>query len=141
MKETENEKFLGRRYALRNCENPNCEYDIHYSPHDRRQKFCSAQCRINYYNDKRSEENRTIFIDIKNLKKMDYVLHKIYIRHVEKDFCTVRKEIFYHEGVDIMLLVKEWQNKKTGEKVKVYFRYGIELSAENKDFFIIHKLK
>ncbi len=141
MKNIENEPFSSRRYAERNCENPACVYNGYFQPHDRRQKFCCTQCRVNYYNDKRSEENRTVFLDVKNLKNMDRILHRIYTKYVEKGFCTVRKEIFHYEGVDVMLLVKEWQNNRTGAKVKGYFRYGMELSAEDNNFFIVHKLK
>lgn len=142
MKDIENEPFSSRRYPERDCENPECIFNGSFMPHDRRQKFCCAQCRVNYYNDKRSEENKTVFLDVKHLKNTDRVLHKIYMKYVEKNgYCAVRKEIFHYEGINVMLLVQEWQTKTTGAKVKGYFRYGIELSVEDNNFFIIHKLK
>lgn len=140
--EKDNQFFSSRRYALRDCVNPNCEFYPQYVPHDKRQKFCCAQCRKNFHNDQRSLEDNTIFIDLKNLKSIDRKLDKIYIKHADqKGYCCVRKEVFYHEGINVMLLVKELRNSVTGKPVKGYFRYGIELSAQDNNFYFIYKLK
>jgi hypothetical protein len=145
MRKEENEErkfFSKRRYPEIDCENDNCISGGPFEPHDRRQKFCCPQCRINFYNDRRNIEENTIFLDAKHLKYIDRKLDRMYKKYVNKDgSCQVIKELFHYESINVMLLLEEFQNKASGQKVKGYFRYGIELSAADNNFYFIHKLK
>lgn len=136
----EREIFSKRRYPGKSCENDNCISGGTFEPHDRRQKFCCPQCRINFYNDRRNLEESTVFIDAKHLKYIDRKLERMYKKYVDgKGYCVVRKEIFHYENVNVLLLVQEQENTNTGKKVKWYFRYGIELHSENENYYIIYK--
>lgn len=131
-----------RRYPKQDCENPGCIKTGVFEPHDKRQKFCCTACRIAFHNDKRSMEESTIYSDYKRLKAIDKKLERMYIKYADKNgACLVRKEIFHYESIDVMLLLRELQNMSSGQTVKGYFRYGIELSAEDNNFYFIHKLK
>lgn len=142
MLEKETKTYSKRRYAERPCENPACTFDNPFQPHDKRQKFCCTKCRENYHNDKQSYENNTLFMDIKQLRKTDKILQKMYEKYVDsKGYCVVRKEIFHYEGINVMLLTKELIVKGTNGKVKGYFAYGIELHPNDNSFYIIHKIK
>ena len=85
--------------------------------------------------------HNTIFSNLKLLKSIDKKLNKLYVRYVnDEGYCAVLNQILYHEGVNIMLLVKEMSNPDTGGKVKGFFRYGIEIHPDDSNFFIIHKI-
>ena len=130
-----------RIYPLRPCLNPACISGGSFIPHRRNQMFCCEQCRVNYNKDKRHLENTTIFLRAKKLIAIDKKLSMLYVKYADSQgYCTVMKEIFYHEGIDVMLLVKEMLNKETKNKVKAYFRYAIELHPQNPNYYIIHKI-
>lgn len=123
------------------CPNPKCIRGGIFLPHRKNQIYCCTRCRIKFNNDKRSEEDNTIFLDAKRLKIIDKKLHRMYEKYTDnKGYCAVRKEIFHYEGINVMLLVQEWENKDTGTKIKGYFRYGIELHSENDNYYVIYKL-
>jgi hypothetical protein len=67
-----------RRYPLKNCANPDCDLQPEFYPHDRRQKFCSAQCRTNYFNDKRSYKEKSLQTYLKLVEEQDQKLEIIY---------------------------------------------------------------
>ncbi len=136
----ENKHRSKRTYPERDCENPNCGFEQRFIPHDRRQKFCREQCRINFYNDRRHNDNRTVFKDEKSLRQFDKRLDKIYKAFVNKDgYCQVWKGIFSYERINVSLLVQEQQNTTTGGKVKWFYKYGTELHPTDTNYFIIHK--
>ena len=129
-----------RRYPAIPCPNPLCINGGIFEPHDKRQKYCETQCRVNHMNDIRYLENQTTFADEKNLRRIEKSLAKIYGKYVNKDgYCVVLKEIFYYEEIDVMLLVQELKNDLTGQKVKWYYDYGIELHPDDANYYIIHK--
>ena len=129
-----------RTYPERDCENPNCGFEQRFIPHDRRQKFCIEQCRINFHNDQKHNDNTTIFKNEKNLREFDKRLAKIYKAFVDKDgYCVVWKGIFNYEQINVALLVTEQQNPRTGGKVKWFYKFGTELHPKDANYFIIHK--
>ena len=129
-----------RKYPEKLCFNPNCEFEKKFIPHDRRQKFCCEQCRINFHNDKQHGDNNSSFRNEKLLRQYDKKLEKIYYRCVDKDdYCIVWKGILEYEGINVRLLVEEQQNTHTGEKVKWFYRFGTELDKQRPDFFTIYK--
>lgn len=130
------------RFPDRICANPNCINGGFFDAHRRNQIFCRPACRIIFHNDKRSMEDKTIYLPAKELKAIDKKLHRMYEKYADtKGHCSVRKEIFHYEGINVLMLIQEWQHKETGAKIKGYFRYGIELSSQNNDFYFIYKLK
>lgn len=130
------------RFPTRICANPNCMNGGFFDPHRRNQIFCRPGCRINFHNDRRYEEENTTYLPAKQLKSIDKKLQRMYEKYADnRGHCPVRKEIFHYEGINVMLLVQEWQHTKSKAKIKGYFRYGIELSQENNDYYLIHKLK
>ena len=131
-----------RSYPERPCPNPACISGGMFIPHRRNQVYCCEQCRINANNDKRSKENATVFGDAKKLIIIDKKLSRLYKQYATtKGYCAVMKQIFFHEDIDVMLLVKEMLIKDTNTKVKTYFRYAIELHPQDKNYFIIHKIQ
>ena len=131
-----------RKYPERPCANAHCDYGGNFIPHDRRQIYCSEQCRINFHNDNRHLESNSTFTHAKKLIEIDKKLSKIHKKYVnDKGYCAVMKEIFFHEDIDVMLLVQEKTNIQTKGKVKLYFRYGIELHPDNASYYIIHKIQ
>jgi hypothetical protein len=130
-----------RKYVERPCANSDCYFGKKYVPHDRRQKFCCAQCRINYHNDQRHINNITVLLKLKKLKQIDDKLANIYKRFLNKDGkCLVRSEVLFYENIDVMLMVKELENKQTKGKVKAYLRFGIELLSSDENYYLIHQL-
>lgn len=129
-----------RKYPERDCANPNCGFEQRFFPHDRRQKFCCEQCRVNFHNDIKHANNKTIYKAEKSLRAFDKKLEKIYYAFVNEDgYCIVWKDILAYEGINVALLVHEQQNTNTGGKVKWLFKYGTELHPNNPNYFIIHK--
>lgn len=141
MKSHRNEDNSKRRYPEQVCANPNCINGGFFEPHDRRQKYCEPQCRYNYHNDVKYEENATKYINEKKIRAIEKKLAKIYLRHVDVNgYCVVNKLIFYHEDIDVMLLVTELRSKETGGTIKWYYEYGIEIHPKDSNYYIIHKM-
>ena len=65
-----------RQYPKKACANPAC--GSIYIPHDRRQLYCSTQCRINAANDRRYIANNTRFKDEKQTRKNNKILELIW---------------------------------------------------------------
>lgn len=136
----ENKKISKRTYPVRDCSNPNCGFEQKFAPHDRRQKFCCEQCRINFHNDQKHNDNKTTFRSEKDLRQFDKRLAKIHKAFVNKDgYCTVWKGIFNYEQINVALLVSEQENPNTGGRVKWFYKYGTELHPKDNNYFIIHK--
>jgi hypothetical protein len=129
------------RFEERICRNPNCCFERSFQPTRKTHVFCIPQCRINFYNDLQSSENAGIYLNAKKLKAIDKKLGKMYdVFSSSRKKCFVHKDVFEYEQIDTLLLVTELITENN-EKLKVYFRYGLTVSAENSNFFFIHKLK
>ena len=121
------------------CNNTDCPNGGTFIPHDRRQVFCEDQCRINYHNDRRYEENNSIFQNEKALRGNERKLKEIYWRFVDGSrYCVVPKVVLYAAKVNVMLLTRELINNDTGGTVKWYYSVGIEIHPQNDNYYIIH---
>lgn len=131
-----------RRYPERMCANHACEAEKKFIPHDRRQRFCCLQCRVNFHNDKRHLTNNTKLVNEKLLREYDKKLHKIFTRLADKaGYCAVSVKILEYESINLRLCVEDQTNPQTGGKVKWLYNYGTEQHPDNKNYFIIHKKK
>ena len=129
-----------RTYPERKCFNSSCEFEKEFTPHDRRQKFCCNQCRVNYHNDARHTINNNELLNEKRLRGFDKKLKKIYQNCVDaKGVCTVSKEILAYEQIDLRLSVSEQANPKTGGKVKWFYTFGTEIHPNDSNYFLIYK--
>ena len=142
MEKEKNKRVSKRLYKEIACANPECDYGHYFTPHHRKQRFCCEQCKTNYYNDKRSNDNKRIYFNEKKLRLNDIKLARIYKKFVDKDgYCQVHREVIYYESIDVMLIIEELKNRETGGKVKRYYRYGIEIHPHDPNYYIIHKIE
>ena len=129
-----------RVYPPRVCINPKCTFGGKYTPHDKRQQYCNPQCRSDFNNDKRSDNNNSVFKKEKLLRSANKKLGKIYKVYVNKEgYCVVHREIFRYEGIDLRLLVDDQANVQTGGKTRWFYEFGTEMHPKDQNFFIIHK--
>ena len=138
MKVQEKKPRSGRRYPERICFNQACIKE--FTPHDRRQKFCCEQCRVDYYNDRRHFANNSTFRNEKILRDCDAKTAKIFFRFADKSgFCEVPLILFQHEGIDLRLAIEENENTKTGGRVRWFYKYGTEIHPRKPGYLIVHK--
>jgi hypothetical protein len=130
-------RISDRRYPAKNCKNPACKRI--YEPHDRRQEYCTSQCRINAGNDKRYQANQTRFSDEKQTRLNNKILESLWNRlsnekpkHVYKSFLEWERFKF-----DTQSLIRK--NDKSGQTILWYYDYGLELVDEKQNLFEIHK--
>lgn len=126
-----------RKYPEKKCKNPAC-VPGKFTPHDRRQLFCTIQCRTNFHNDKRHHENNSTFKNERRLREMDKKLKKISTTLEKKGIKQVSQQLFEYEEVDLSLSVETNQNKKSHRQIRWFYRYGIELVDSEKNAFEIH---
>jgi len=126
-----------RIYPKKLCINPECKKS--FIPHDRRQNYCSAQCRNNFFNDRRHEENQTKYKDEGVLREMDKKLGKIYEKNVMINQTYVSLEVLKYEGIDPNLCVRTVQNDLTKQAIRWYYSYGLEIKDTERKTFLIHK--
>lgn len=131
--------YSSRRYPKRRCKNSNCQVEPEFAPHDKRQEYCSVQCRTDAGNDKRREDNLKIFGNEKKLRQCDKKLEKIYNHFVEGEYAVVHKDYFNFEKIDLRLLVTTQTILQSGQQIRWFYKYGTERSAKDENYFIIHK--
>ncbi len=124
-----------RTFPERICKNPLCNKP--YTPNYRKQKHHTPQCGTDHRNDLRDEKDRTLYGDVKLLKKMDKILAKMYARLYKEKFCWSLKELLAYEEVDMSLSVKQELNSESKRQIRWFFCYGIEF-REDQTHFIIH---
>lgn len=128
-----------RTYPQRICKNANCTHGKYYTPHDARQVWCCPPCGVEAYNDGRSKLNNSKFLPEKQLRIYDKLLGKLYAQYEKNNHCLVHKLILQHEQLDPSLNVEQQTNTQTGQQVKWYYEFGIEIHPTSKEHFIIHK--
>src|SRR5687767_5290836 len=95
-----------RKHPKRPCANPLCKKE--FIPTDKRQIYCSGQCRIDASNDRRDLRNRTIFFDEKRLRHYEKKLAKLFEAFFsEGKLCTVHKLYLQYEGINVKYCVEE----------------------------------
>jgi hypothetical protein len=111
-----------RRYPEQTCFNPDCEEE--FIPHDRRQIFCSTQCRINYYNDKKHIDNEERYFREAQLRRIDKMLEALTHGEFYLDE-QVKEEILDGFKIDRSIGTLE-MNLLTGNPIRWYHAFGIE---------------
>ncbi len=128
-----------RNYPQQVCKNLKCGHGKFFIPHDARQVWCCPPCGVEANNDIRREKNRTKFLPEKQLRIYDSILGRLYTKYVSNNYCVVPLLIFKHEEIDLSLSVEQQTNTQTGQQVKWYYEFGIEIHPTSKEHFIIHK--
>lgn len=125
-----------RRYPPQICCNPSCEEE--FIPTDRRQEFCSAQCRINYHNDKRYIDREDRYFREAPLRRCDDLLESLIDSPFYKEE-QIREEVL--DGFDIDRTIGTLEmNLLTGNPIRWYHTFGIEL-IEAKTYTIHQRTK
>jgi predicted nucleic acid-binding Zn ribbon protein len=122
-----------RRYPPEICFNPDCSEQ--FIPHDRRQMFCSDQCRINYNNDKRRQQNEERFFRESELRRIDQTLETLLDSKFFKDN-EIKEEILDGFGIDRTIGTLE-MNLLSKNPIRWYHAFGIEF-LRNK-LYTIHQ--
>ncbi len=128
-----------RTYPPRICKNPNCMHGRNYIPHDARQVWCCPPCGVDAYNDVRRALNLSRFQPEKHLREYDVKLGKLYELYLKDQYCAVHTFILQHERIDLSLCVEQQTNKTTGNPIRWYYQFGIEIHPSDNNFFIIQK--
>lgn len=95
-----------RTYPIKRCANPACQIRHYFYPHDRRQKFCSAQCRSDFFNDKRSLKEKSLQAHLKKAEEQDQKLHVLY-SHLGYDSSPVEEFMIDLFNIDYTVAKKE----------------------------------
>ena len=129
-------RISNRRYPAITCKNPACKKI--FKPHDRRQKFCEIQCRVNYHNDKRYFENSTRFKDEKQSRVNNKILEKIWSKFSKNKEKIIPKASLELEDFNFNSQTLIKQNSKTNRNILWYHDFGLELVS--KDTYEIHRI-
>lgn len=122
-----------RQYPSKTCFNPRCK--VEFTPHDRRQIFCSHQCRVNFFNDKKHEENTERFFRQDELKRADRLLEALLDSEFYKDN-RIREATLDGFEIDRFIGTLE-MNLLTKNPVRWYHSFGIEYLGN--ELYTIHK--
>ncbi len=125
-----------RRYPQTTCINPECK--VKYIPHDRRQRYCSKQCRINAGNNRKYLENQTRYKNEKEIRRIDKILENfLKSREYQRNGMQISQMRLQDERVDLNLCT---QIEKRGNMyVRWYYRYGLEPKTSDCSQFGIHE--
>jgi hypothetical protein len=124
-----------RVYPKKPCFNLACQVLFH--PHDSRQEFCSKQCRINYHNDKRKQQNEDRYFQEDQMRHNDKLLEALFEmdEYGQKDYIT--ESALRYTGVNFE--IGSWeQNLLTKRPIKWFHTYGLELIDKTNKLFTIH---
>lgn len=123
-----------RIYPLQVCCNPDCGEEFY--PHDRRQVFCTTQCRINFYNDKRRIENAERFGLEEQLRSADKLLEVL----LDSDF--YKEEQISEATLEALAIPMNIgtleENLLTLRPIRWYHAYGLELVDKIQRLYTIH---
>jgi hypothetical protein len=123
-----------RIYKEKKCANPACARK--FAPHDKRQRYCEAQCRTNFHNDKIQNLNTGRYAREKAMRACDAILEMLSKSSFYKNE-NISEEIIAAFHVDPMTgtLV---QNAETGEPIFWFHSYGLEMVDHRKTLYTIH---
>lgn len=112
-----------RIYPITRCANPVCGIRRYFYPHDRRQKFCTKQCRIDHSNDKRSLKEKSLKAYLKKVDEQDQKLDVLYT-HLGYKSVPVEDFMLHLFEIDLSLAMPE--KHLTYKKEVLWFRaYGL----------------
>jgi len=130
-------RISNRRYSPITCSNPAC--GIEFVPHDRRQIYCEQQCRINFNNDKRHEENNSRFSDEKQSRLNRKILAAAWEKLINQKEKLVARINLEWDKFNFQTQASIKKNLKTGRNILWYHDYGLELIDPAGNLFEIHK--
>lgn len=131
-------KKYGRMYPEKTCKNLECDYGKKFTPHDRRQIFCSKQCGINYRNDQRSKDLHTVYAENKKLRNNDLLLEKLFLTIDNVHECLVHLNQLDLFGFDSNYCVAR-EKYKDGRFILWMYRFGVVANKKDSDWFEILK--
>jgi hypothetical protein len=112
-----------RIYPIKRCENPACQIRHYFTPHDKRQKYCTKQCRNDHSNDKRSLKEKSLKAHLKKVDEQDQKLHVLY---THLGYKSVPVEDFMLHLFEIDLSLARQEKHLTYKKEVLWFQsYGI----------------
>ena len=123
-----------RRYPLATCENPACERP-YFTPHDKRQRFCSPQCNDNYHNDKRSLKEKNLKTWLKMRDIADEMINIAYL-YLDYQNSPIDGHMLRILNVDLSLASIDISNQ-AGQQVLWFVRYGLCRLTPNDDMYKI----
>ena len=124
-----------RRYPIQRCVNPACGHP-YFEPHDKRQRYCTDQCRTNYNNDRRSKKTKNIKEHLKETEEKSILLGVAYSQwgYDKKPF---EASWLTALGIDLSIASKE-SGLKSGKEVYWFNDYGLQPLNKRAMSFKIH---
>ncbi len=133
-------KKSSRKYPKKDCFNPAPHAGSKFIPYDSRQIFCCTQCRIDYHNDLRKEENATRYSDEPVLRRIDKQLELLYRRYDNGKYCSVHKAFLAHVQIDVMnYCITGGKDEVTGSPITWFHAYGVSADRKDSNYFLIYK--
>jgi hypothetical protein len=128
-------KVSNRKYPPKNC--PQCRKA--YTPSDRRQIYCCAQCRIDFNNDKRAREDAPALFLKKNLIQNERILKYAYEWLRINNKAEIALDYLLFNGFQPNIFSELSINQEIGTKVMWSLGYGIEGIQRNNKLIKILK--
>ncbi len=129
---------MARTYPQKKCKNPECP-NKSFTPRRSNQLFCEGGCKDNYHNDKRREENTTVFHREKQLRRNAKTLEML---HKDPDYKTgVPVNILKLLKIDLMVCTHQRKNPTTEKTVYWFHNYGLESTGVKPSVYLIHHSK
>lgn len=126
-----------RRYPPRICPQTGEEF----IPSDRRQIYKNAQARIDANNDKRKIKRQPAEDLIKELKRNDEILAKLFLDQESNRYDAIGiYRLLVYENFTFEKMVEVAKVAESGNRIHWYFNYGLE-KLESFDGYKIHRKK
>ncbi len=112
-----------------------------FVPTDARQKFRSAQDRINYHNDQRKIKDAPLKNLNKRVLKNEEILRKIFsiLEKKGKADLPFNKTLLEYEEYDFEIYFERGLNPRTKKEIEWFFYYGLEVADVEQKTFIVRK--
>lgn len=124
-----------RTHSPKSCQNPACPKV--FIPTDKRQKYCTRQCQINYNNDKKSKKLESDRYE-RRLEESDLILAYLY-DHAGCNQYSIHERILRLQKVDLSLGTLEY-DKRRGQQIRWYLQYGLICThSKELDYFIVSR--
>lgn len=124
-----------RRYPARNCKQ--CRQA--FTPTDRRQVYCCSQCRVDFNNDKRSEQEAPLLAFKKKLAHNEKCLIKAKKTLEKNNRDYISLDFLLYDGFEIDVYSERGVNQTTGNTVLWSLQHGLEGVDKNRNLYKIIK--
>ncbi|MBS1686977.1 MAG: hypothetical protein JSS76_19725 [Bacteroidetes bacterium] len=129
-----------RRYPERICANPDCVFGKIFTPHDKRQKYCSRACGSHYRNDKRSEQLHTKYAENKILNKNEEILESLMRNNEDPQECMVHLTLLNLLGFNSDYSIAR-EKYRDGRIIHWMYEYGLVIHKSDPKWFAVLKRK